>query len=220
MFKLADSYSGVDTKERKAAHLFHARVKMPSAADTPAQALNLLKEGNARFVKQDLLTPNRGLSRLQETAGGQSPFAAVLACADSRVPVEIVFDQGFGDIFVTRIAGNIVTAEIAGSLEFGTAVLGAKVLVVLGHSSCGAVSATLAGKAVPGLISSLYYNIQQGCDAACGDEKVASAIEENVKHQCKQLTISPVLKDLVAAGKLQIVGAVYHLATGEVKYVC
>jgi len=131
--------------------------------------------------------------------------------------VEIVFDQGFGDVFVTRVAGNVVTTEICASLEFGCAVLGAQVLYVLGHSSCGAVSATLAGDPVPGVISSLYYHINAACQVAGGD--VNKAIEENIRHQIRQLTVSPVLSQLVREGKLIIVGGLYQLDSGVVEEI-
>mmetsp|Transcript_13264 Transcript_13264/g.25434 ORF Transcript_13264/g.25434 Transcript_13264/m.25434 type:complete len:262 (+) Transcript_13264:72-857(+) len=185
---------------------------------TPSKVLETLEEGNNRFVKGEIMAPNRNMERVKELQGGQAPFAAFLSCADSRVPVEIVFDQGFGDVFICRIAGNIVNTETIGSLEFGTAVLGAKVLYVLGHSSCGAVKATMAGAAVPGVISSLYYRIKPACDHAHGD--LDKAIEENVKLQVNQLAVSPVLKELVEQGKLEIVGGVYDLVTGKVNRVC
>lgn len=150
-------------------------------------------------------------------AGGQAPFAAFLSCADSRVPVEIVFDHGFGDIFVTRVAGNVVTTEIIGSLEFGTLVLGAKVLYVLGHSSCGAIKATMSGDAVPGVISSLYYHISPAID---GISSVDRATEENIKYQCKQVLASPVISNLVNQGKLVVVGGVIDIASGMVREIC
>uniref|UniRef100_A0A7S3DS51 Carbonic anhydrase n=1 Tax=Entomoneis paludosa TaxID=265537 RepID=A0A7S3DS51_9STRA len=184
---------------------------------TPAGAIAALEAGNERFVKGDIMAPNRNMERLKELEGGQAPFAAFLSCADSRVPVEMIFDQGFGDVFICRIAGNIVNTETIGSLEFGCAVLGAKVLYVMGHSSCGAVNATMAGAAVPGVISSLYYGIKPACNHANGD--LDTAIAENVKYQVAQLETSPVLKELVEAGKLEIVGGVYDLTTGKVNRV-
>ncbi len=189
-----------------------------AAPETPAEALAALKAGNARFVAGKPEAPHRDVARLKEVAGGQKPFAAFLGCADSRVPIEIVFDQGFGDVFPTRIAGNIVTPEIIGSLEFGTLVLGSKVLVVLGHSSCGAVSATLKGDAVPGQISALYSHIQDSADEAGGD--LNKAIELNVRRQVKLLRrASPVISGLVKEGKLEVVGAVYELASGQVRFL-
>ena len=184
---------------------------------TPAGVLQVLEEGNARFVAGEPTAPNRDMEHVKGLKDGQAPFAAFLSCADSRVPVEMLFDQGFGDVFVCRIAGNVVNTETIGSLEFGTAVLGAKVLYVLGHSSCGAVNATMAGAPVPGVISSLYYKIKPGCDHS--DGTLDSAIEENVKFQVSQLSASPVLKELVEKGDLEIVGGVYDLASGKVSRV-
>jgi carbonic anhydrase len=185
------------------------------AAATPEQALAQLYEGNRRFVAGDLTSPTRNMARLKEVAPKQAPFAAFLGCADSRVPIEIVFDQGFGDLFVTRVAGNVATPEVIGSLEFGTAVLGAKVLYVLGHSACGAVTATAKGDAVPGQISSLYYHIRPAVKSAGGD--VDRAIEQNVRHQAELLAeASPVIAGLVKAGLLRVAGGVYDLSSGRV----
>src|SRR5215475_11366420 len=129
---------------------------------TPTEALNRLKAGNARFAAGQPLAPQRDLAHLRATAPRQTPFGAVLACADSRVPVEILYDQGFGDLFVVRVAGNVATSVEIASLEYGTRILGAKVLVVLGHSNCGAVKAALEGVKVPGQISTLYQHIAPG----------------------------------------------------------
>ena len=143
--------------------------RMPDVYADPAAALAALYEGNSRFVKGEVMAPNRNMARLKEVAAGQKPFAAFLGCADSRVPVEIVFDQGFGDVFVTRIAGNVADPAIIGSLEFGTEVLGAQVLYVLGHTKCGAVSATMTGNDVPGQISTLYQHIRRAAKESNGD---------------------------------------------------
>ncbi len=118
--------------------------------ETPEQALKMLYDGNHRFAQQTSLAVNRDMSRVKAVSKEQKPFAAFLRCADSRVPIAIVFDQGFGDLFVTQIAGNVASSENIGSLEFGTHVLGAKVLYVLGHTNCGAVIATMAGSEGPG----------------------------------------------------------------------
>lgn len=193
----------------------------PAAGRRPAspdEALARLVEGNARFVRDEVRAPHRDLARLREVEPKQTPFAAFLGCADSRVPIELVFDQGFGDLFPVRVAGNIVSPEVIGSLEFGCAVLGAQVLVVLGHSKCGAVKATMEGGAVPGQISVLYQHIQPAVDAAHGD--LERAIRENVRNQVTLLRrSSPVLAGLVKDGTLRIVGAVCSLASGQVTFI-
>lgn len=182
---------------------------------TPAAALEALYQGNKRFVRGEVMAPNRNMVRLKEVAGGQKPFAAFLGCADSRVPIEIVFDQGFGDIFVTRIAGNVADPAIIGSLEFGTEVLGAQVLYVLGHTKCGAVSATMTGDDVPGQISTLYQHIRRAAKESGGD--VNRAIARNVELQAEILKeASPVIARRVKAGSLIIAGGVYNLDTGIV----
>jgi carbonic anhydrase len=179
--------------------------------------LGLLRQGNERFVQGQILAPHRGLGRLKDTAGVQKPFAAFLSCADSRVPVEIIFDQGFGDVFIVRVAGNVASTAVIASLEFGCAVLGCKLLYVLGHTSCGAVKATMNPQAVPGVISSLYYHIRPAVENAKGDQD--KAIEENVRIQCKSLGISPVITSLQEEGKLKVVGGIYDLATGKVREI-
>jgi carbonic anhydrase len=187
---------------------------VPPVAD-PAAALEALYAGNARFVKGEITAPNRNMARLKEVAAGQKPFAAFLGCADSRVPVEIVFDQGFGDVFVTRIAGNVADPAIIGSLEFGTEVLGAQVLYVLGHTKCGAVSATIAGSDVPGQISTLYQHIRRAAKEANGD--LNRAIVRNVEIQAEILKeASPVIAKRIKAGQLIIAGGVYDLESGKV----
>ena len=149
---------------------------------TPEEALKALTDGNERYVSGQLQSLNEDLSILKaKTAEKQEPFAAILSCADSRVPVEFVFDQSIGHLFVVRVAGNITTPEITASLEYGVAVLGTKVLMVLGHGNCGAVKATIEGKAVPGQISALYAPIRPAVDAAGGD--LDAAIDANAMIQ-------------------------------------
>jgi carbonic anhydrase len=183
---------------------------------TPLDAMAELIAGNRRFMEGRPVGPHRTMARVQEVAAGQSPFAAVLSCADSRVPVEILFDQGFGDLFVCRAAGNIVTPELIGSLEFGTLVLGAKAVVVLGHTSCGAVKATIGGEAVPGQISTLYRHIRPAVERSATRE-LEEVSRENVRIQADLLrTSSPVIAQLVRENKLLVTGGVYDLATGRV----
>jgi carbonic anhydrase len=185
---------------------------------TPDEALKKLVEGNDRFVNQKRTNRNQTKERLVEVAKGQEPFAAILGCADSRVPGEIVFDQGLGDLFVCRVAGNIATPEVVGSLEFGTLVLGAKVLVVMGHTSCGAVKAAIQGGELPGSIGSLIKSIDIGSVAPKSEVPgdVDKAAQANVNHQVETLKKSPILSDLIAKDKLKIVGAYYDLDTGKV----
>jgi carbonic anhydrase len=183
---------------------------------TPDAALQELVAGNQRFAANQLKSIEHDLTVLKErTVDKQEPFAAVLSCADSRVPVELIFDQTIGHIFVTRVAGNLVTPELIGSLEYGVAVLGVEVLMVLGHSACGAVKAAMKADAVPGQISSLYPHLRQAVEQSGGN--VDKAIEANAKIQADLLrTSSPVIRDAVKAGKLKVVSGVYDLASGKV----
>lgn len=189
----------------------------PGPADdmTPHEALAFLQAGNERFAAGKTRAPHRDIDRLREVAPRQAPFAAFLGCADSRVPIEIVFDQGFGDLFVTRIAGNVAATENVASLEFATQVLGAKVLYVLGHTSCGAVAAAAKGDPVPGQISALFQHIRPAVRAARGD--VAAATRENVKIQAQTLVeASTVISALVSAGKVIVAGGIFDLQSGRV----
>ena len=185
----------------------------------PDGALQALMDGNKRFVEQRLRFYEEDLRILkQNTAEKQEPFASVLSCADSRVPVEIMFDQSIGHVFVNRVAGNIATSEIIASIEYGVAVLGTRVLMVLGHANCGAVKASIAAKAVPGQISALYRYIRPAVDAANGD--FDAAIKANAKIQAKLLSdSSPVIAGAVKDAKLKVVAAYYDLATGKVALV-
>jgi carbonic anhydrase len=196
-----------------------ARSRPPIPPDlTPDQALALLYEGNQRFVEGRIEAPHRNLARLRAVAPKQTPFAAVLGCADSRVPVEILFDQGFGDLFVTRVAGNVLDAAIIGSLEYGCLVLGAKVVLVLGHSNCGAVSAAMKGDAVPGQISTLYQHLEPAVSSANGN--LATATTNNVRIQAELLArSSPVIRGLVQDGKVKVAGGVFDLDSGRVTAV-
>ncbi len=183
---------------------------------SPDAALQELLAGNQRFAANQLTSIAHDLTILKEhTVDKQEPFAAVLACADSRVPVELVFDQTIGHLFVTRVAGNIVTPEIIASLEYGVAVLGVKTLLVLGHSSCGAVKAAMKADTVPGQISSLYPHLRQAVEQSGGN--LDKAIEGNAKIQAELLrTSSTVIRDTLKSGKLRVEAGVYDLATGKV----
>lgn len=194
---------------------FAKTAKVPA---TPQEAMAALMAGNARFVdkhKKPAACSIDIAALKASTAMGQSPFAAVLSCADSRVPPELVFDQTIGDLFVTRVAGNIAGADIIASLEYGAAVLGTKTILVLGHASCGAVKATIDGKPVPGQISTLYRSIRPAVDqAGTNAEAVTKA---NAQIQAGLLRdASPVLGDMVKQGTLSIGAGYYDLASGKV----
>jgi len=182
-------------------------------------ALNKLIAGNKRYLAGNMQHPHQAKQRREDLATGQQSFACVLSCADSRVPPEIVFDQGLGDLFVLRVAGNVVNDMIVGSLEYAVDHLGASLIVVLGHKRCGAVSATVQGGEAPGKIGSLIQAIQPAVDAVkdqTGDI-VDNAVRENIKRGVQQLkSAAPVLLEKANAGQLQIVGAFYSLDTGEV----
>lgn len=184
---------------------------------SPDAALTQLMEGNKRFISGRGNAHEQDLAILKRnTIEKQEPFAAVLSCADSRVPVEIVFDQSIGHIFVTRVAGNVVTPEIIGSLEYGAAVLGTKVILVMGHSGCGAVKAAIQGKEVPGQISTLFPHIQLAIDQA--GPNLESATKTNAKIQAALLReASPLIAGLVKENKLRVVAGYYDLGTGAVE---
>jgi carbonic anhydrase len=185
---------------------------------TPDEALKMLIEGNKRFTSRKPKSPRQNFARLTEVAKKQKPFAAILGCADSRVPSEIVFDQGFGDLFVCRVAGNVATDEEVGSLEFGTLVLGSKVILVLGHERCGAVEATIKGASVPGKIGSILEAIRPAAleTESVTKDRLEATIKGNVKLQVDNLKKSPVLAQLIQEKKLKIAGGYYDLDTGRV----
>jgi carbonic anhydrase len=183
---------------------------------SPDAALHALRAGNQRMVANQPTSIEHDLTILRaHTADKQEPFAGVLACADSRVPVELIFDQTIGHLFVTRVAGNMVTPEVIASLEYGVAVLGIKALLVLGHNGCGAVKAAMTANAAPGQISVLYQHLQPGVAQSGGN--IDKAIEANARIQAELLrTSSPVIREAIKAGELKVEAAVYDLATGKV----
>lgn len=196
---------------------------------TPASALQLLKEGNGRFV-QGQLGSRDYLERVQDTSGGQWPFAAVLSCIDSRVPAELVFDQGIGDVFSVRIAGNVVNEDIVGSLEFSCKVAGAKLIVVLGHERCGAVMGACDGvklgsltglleKIEPAIEATELPNGEGPRDATNRDFVQAVAVKNAKMAAANILEQSEVLAEMHRAGQIDIVGAMYDVATGKVRFL-
>jgi len=183
---------------------------------SPDAALQELMDGNKRFISGRLTAHEQDLTILkQNTVDRQEPFAAILSCADSRVPVELIFDQTIGHLFVTRVAGNVVTPEIIASLEYGAVVLGTKVILVIGHASCGAVKATIQGKEVPGQISALFPHIQPAVDQA--GTNLEAATKANAKIQAALLReASTVIAGLVKDKKLKVLAGYYDLSTGAV----
>lgn len=197
------------------------------AAMTPAEALQRLKDGNQRFLKGNMHNHNY-VDQVTATAGGQYPFAVVLGCIDSRVPPEIVFDQGIGDIFSPRIAGNFVNADILGSMEFATQIAGSKVIVVLGHTSCGAVKGA-CDHAELGNLTQTLSNIAPAVyavrDVPGERNSKNTAFVNKVAHTNVEMTVnniierSAVMRSLVEKGELLVVGAMYNVATGNVEFM-
>ncbi|MFN8312665.1 MAG: carbonic anhydrase [Cyclobacteriaceae bacterium] len=188
----------------------------------PDQALNRLREGNQRFVKGKSTKPRQDPNRIQEIATKQNPFATIVGCSDSRVPAEIIFDQGLGDLFIVRTAGQVSTYASWGSIEFAEEILGTKLIVVMGHTQCGAVGAAVNLPEVPGHIITLINAIKPAVDRA--KEKnpsnlLLAATKENIQMQVNQLkSLEPVLGKRVREGSLRIIGGLYNLQTGEVEF--
>lgn len=190
---------------------------------SPDQALRLLKEGNQRFVSGKSIKPNQDINRIKEVASAQYPFATIVGCSDSRVPNEIIFDQGVGDLFIVRTAGQVSTYASWGSIEFAEEVLGTKLIVVLGHTQCGAVSAAVKLPEVPGHIVTLINAIKPAVEKAKAShpqDLLDASIRENIRTQVEQLkNLEPVLAKQVRKGSIQILGALYHLESGQVEFL-
>lgn len=198
------------------AELATPRPLMAQSTLSPDAALQRLMEGNARFTSGRMTSNEHDLEILkQHTVDKQEPYAAVLSCADSRVPIELIFDESIGHIFVARIAGNIATSEIIASLEYGAAVLGTKVILVIGHRNCGAVKAAIQAKEVPGQISALYPHLRPAVNQAGPD--LEAATKANAKIQASLLReASTVIAGLVKENKLKVVAAYYDVGAGSV----
>jgi carbonic anhydrase len=200
-------------------------ITLPALAQspTPEVALAWLKEGNQRFTEGRSAHPRQDITRLKEVAKGQKPFATIVGCSDSRVPNEIIFDQGLGDLFIVRTAGQVSTYASWGSIEFAEEVLGSRLIVVLGHTQCGAVNAAITVPETAGHIVTLINAIKPAVDKAREknpDHLLDEAIKENVRMQVAQLRqLEPVLARRVREGSLQIVGAVYDIHTGLVEFL-
>jgi len=198
------------------------------SALTPEQILESLKEGNQRFVNNNL-TPRDFQAQVSQTSTGQYPEAVVISCIDSRVPVEHVFDKGIGDIFVARVAGNFVNEDILGSTEFATAVAGSKVILVMGHEQCGAVKSAIDNVEmgnITAMLSKIMPAVDQTRESFEGDasnnnpEFVDLVIENNVEYTINKMRAeSPIIADLERKGEVMIVGAYYDLDTGVVTFL-
>ena len=200
----------------------------PGPSVSADEALKMLKDGNGRYVEGKATHPHQDAARRALTAGqGQHPFATVLSCSDSRAPVELIFDQGIGDLFVVRVAGNVAATDEIGTMEYAVDHLGTPVVVVLGHSQCGAVTAVVEGAKLPGSIGALVAPIKPAVAKAKADHPgaakealVAAAVKENVFQAMEDvLQKSPVIKAAVKAGKTKLLGAIYELDTGKVEWL-
>ena len=193
----------------------------PAAAVAADAAFARLTEGNKRFVSDALTHPEQTAARRTETAQGQHPFAIILTCADSRLSPEIIFDQGIGDLFVVRNAGNLLDDHVVGSVEYAFEHLHATLVVVLGHTKCGAVSAAVAGGEAPGHLKSIVASL---ADAVAMAQKkpgdpVDNAVRVSAKLSAAALTQSePLLAEAVKSGQLKVVAARYDIATGQVEF--
>lgn len=186
-----------------------------------SHALDKLIAGNQRYVTGQLVHHHQSGNRMRAIASGQHPFAIILGCADSRVPPEIVFDQGLGDLFVIRVAGNILDDAILGSIEYAVEELGTSLVLVLGHERCGAVAATVKHAAVLGHISTLLNAIQPAVDRAKDEpgDLLDNAVRANIRLVVEQLQSSMPVAELVHRDRLKVVGAQYKLERGAVELI-
>jgi carbonic anhydrase len=200
----------------------HYVVDRDSAYADPRVGLRKLIGGNRRFMEDKSIKPRQNRSAILSSEKGQSPFAVIIGCADSRVPNEIIFDQGVGDLFIVRTAGQVMAAASYGSIEYASVVLGSKLIVVLGHESCGAVDAAVKRPDVPGHIVTLVNSIKSAAmkAKAQGGDVLNNAIRQNVIDQVNELRdLEPVLASKYRKGEILIVGGVYDLSTGKVEFL-
>ncbi len=199
------------------------KATLNAAVNTPDEAIARLKDGNARYVAGKSCFPHVDAARIAETSNGQKPFAAVVACADSRVPVEFIFDQGIGDIFVIRTAGNNVNDDaVMGSIDYAIEHLGVKTVVILGHESCGGVTSAIEGEIKPNdeaKIDELLTMIQNDVKQYVGKkDSLDAAIRLNAATQVKRIDDRNLVKEFVESGKTKIVGAYYNIHDGSVVF--
>ena len=200
--------------------------KEMQAAITPTMALDLLKEGNKRFINNMKVNRNL-LQQANETSDGQHPFAVILSCIDSRTSAELIFDQGLGDVFSVRIAGNIINEDILGSMEFGCKIAGSKIIVVLGHTKCGAVKGAcdhvemgnltaLLSKLQPAIYDEKTVTDSRNSDNEEFVEKVSTINVKRTVHAIMER--SPILKEMIENGECGIIGGNHNITTGEVSF--
>lgn len=201
-----------------------AYYKRPEIVQSPEEALTLLKEGNQRFVAGQTLPQEVSEEKRNSlVAKGQKPFAVIVSCSDSRLPPELIFDQGLGDLFVVRVAGNVLGPVAMGSVEYGVEHLHAPLLVILGHNHCGAVKASVDGGEIPGSIGAIVAKIKPSVDLVrssgiTGDSIYEHVEDMNVKAMVNEVQSSPIVKELLHEGKLRIIGAKYCQETGKVTF--
>ena len=222
----AGSSLALSTMRAHAAQSAVTQTKQTQAATTPQKALQMLKEGNSRFVQGKMLQRDL-MQQVKATGSGQFPFAAIVGCIDSRASNELIFDQGIGDIFSARIAGNFVNDDILGSLEFACAAAGAKLIVVLGHTECGAVKGA-CDDVVLGNLTQTLSNIKPAVAAVSGYDSdrssknnkfVQAVTDKNVVLTVERIRErSPILRDMVNKGQIGLVGAMYDVHNGKVSF--
>lgn len=190
------------------------------ARPTPKEAMQMLVEGNARFANDKLEHPNRGQDRRDALIDTQTPFAAVLGCSDSRVSPVLVFDQGVGDLFEIRVAGNVIDPVVLSSIEYAVHHLGASLVFILGHANCGAVKAVLAGQTHE--IEPIGVIIESALkqESKTKDASLEEAIKANIRYSVQQLKNDPDIKKLIEEKKLAVAGGYYHLESGKVEICC
>lgn len=196
----------------------------PEIVKSPDEALALLKEGNQRFAAGQTLRQNVSEEKRNSlVAKGQKPLAVIVSCSDSRLPPELIFDQGLGDLFVVRVAGNILGPLTMGSVEYGVEHLHAPLLVILGHNHCGAVKASVDGGEAPGSIGAIVARIKPSVDivrssGVAGDSVYEHVEDINIKAMVTEVQASPIIKELLHEGHLRIIGAKYCQETGQVTF--
>jgi carbonic anhydrase len=223
----AASSLGLSAMRAHAAQSAVTQSKQTQAATTPQKALQMLKEGNSRFVRGKMLQRDL-MQQVKATGAGQFPFAAMVGCIDSRASNELIFDQGIGDIFSARIAGNFVNDDILGSLEFACAAAGARLIVVLGHTECGAVKGA-CDDVVLGNLTQTLSNIKPAVAAVSGfepdrssknDKFVQAVTDKNVMLTVERIRErSPILRDMADKGQIGLVGAMYNVHSGKVAFM-